>query len=87
MNDVVVTWSTVNGTKESIVEYGIGGLNLTANGTSTQFVSGGNEKRKQYIHKVKLPNLTSGTKYSKSAYLKPLIVNLLSSYELVEVAA
>lgn len=63
VNDVVVTWSTVNGTKESIVEYGTGGLILTANGTSTLFVSGGYEKRKQYIHKVKLPNLTSGTKY------------------------
>lgn len=87
MNDVVITWSTINGTKESVVEYGIGGLNLTANGISTLFVSGGNEKRKQYIHKVKLPNLTSGTKYSKSAFHKSFIVNLFSPCELVEVAA
>jgi hypothetical protein len=87
VNDIVVTWSTVNGTKESIVEYGTGGLILTANGTSTLFVSGGNEKRKQYIHKAKMPNLTSGTKYSKSAYLKPFIVNLFSLYEPVGVAA
>jgi hypothetical protein len=87
VNDIVVTWSTVNGTKESIVEYGIGELTLTAEGTSTLFISGGNEKRKQYMHRVKLPNLTSGTKYSKSAYLRLFIVNLFSPYEPVEVVA
>jgi hypothetical protein len=81
VNDIVVTWSTANRTKESIVEYGIGGLILTANGTSTLFISGGNESRKQYIHRVKLPNLISGTKYSKSVYLRPFIVNFFSHYE------
>jgi hypothetical protein len=58
-------------TKEPIVQYGIGGLILTANGTSTLFISGGIEKRKQYIHRVKLPNLISGSKYSKPVYLRP----------------
>jgi hypothetical protein len=82
VNNIVVTWSTANGTEESVVEYGIGGLILTANGTSTLFISGGNEKRMQHIHRVKLPNLISGTKYSKSAYLKPCIVNVFTLYEL-----
>lgn len=76
MNDVVVTWNTINDTEESLVEYSFGGLNLTANGTSTLFVSGGKEKRKQYIHRVKLPNLARGIKYSKSPYLKLIIVNI-----------
>lgn len=76
MNDVVVTWNTVNDTEESLVEYGFGGFILTANGTCTLFVSGGNEKRKQYIHRVKLPNLARGKKYSKSSYLKLVIVYL-----------
>lgn len=51
---------------------------MTQNGTSTLFVSGGSEKRKQYIHRVKLPNLTPGRKYSKLAYLKLTIVKLSS---------
>ncbi|XP_069679838.1 acid phosphatase type 7-like [Periplaneta americana] len=64
VNDIVVTWNTVNDTQESIVEYGIDGLLLTARGSSTVFVSGGTENRTQYIHRVKLPNLTPGSKYS-----------------------
>jgi hypothetical protein len=51
---------------------------MTAYGSSTPFISGGNEKRKQYIHRVKLPNLTPGRKYSKLAYLKRTIVKLSS---------
>lgn len=51
---------------------------MTANGTFTLFVSGGNEKRKQYIHRVKLLNLTAGRKYSKLVYLKLTIVKLSS---------
>jgi hypothetical protein len=51
---------------------------MTAIGTSTPFVSGGNEKRKQYIHRVKLPNLTPGRKYSKLAYLTLTVVKLSS---------
>jgi hypothetical protein len=66
LNDIIVTWNTVNDTQESVVEYGDGGLTLTAKATCTLFVSGGKEKRKQYIHRVKLSNLTPGRKYSKS---------------------
>lgn len=47
------------------MEYGINGLILTATGNSTLFVDGGNEKQKQYIHRVWLKNLTPNTKYSK----------------------
>lgn len=60
-----MTWSTKNNTEESIVEYGIEGLILTAVGYSTPFVDGGNEKQVQYIHRVWLKNLTPDSKYGK----------------------
>lgn len=63
IHDIVVTWSTRNDTEESIVEYGIGGLILTAQGNSTLFIDGGNEKQKQYIHRVWLRNLEPNSKY------------------------
>lgn len=47
-----MTWSTRDNTNESIVEYGIDDLNMTALGSRTQFVDGGPEKRSQYIHRV-----------------------------------
>ncbi|XP_072383424.1 acid phosphatase type 7 [Diabrotica undecimpunctata] len=61
--DIVVTWSTFDDTKKSLVEYGIGGLVLTAEGTSTLFVDGGSQKRSQHIHTVVLKNLTPGSTY------------------------
>ncbi|KAL3281560.1 hypothetical protein HHI36_004768 [Cryptolaemus montrouzieri] len=61
--DIVVTWSTFNETKDSIVEYGIGGLILQSNGTSVLFTDGGSAKHSQYIHKVTLSNLTPDRKY------------------------
>lgn len=63
IHNVVVTWSTRDDTKESVVEYGIGGLILRATGNSTLFVDGGKEKQKQYIHRVLLPNLTPNSNY------------------------
>jgi len=65
IHDIVVTWSTRNDTEESIVEYGIGGFVLRAEGNSTLFVDGGRKKQKQYIHRVWLKNLTPDSKYSK----------------------
>lgn len=62
-NEIVVTWSTFNETKDSIVEYGINGLILTATGKSTLFVDGGPENHSQWIHRVKLKDLSSNTKY------------------------
>ncbi|CAG9864506.1 unnamed protein product [Phyllotreta striolata] len=61
--EIVVVWSTFNDTPSSVVEYGIGGLILRAEGESTKFVDGGREKRSQYIHKVVLKNLTPASKY------------------------
>lgn len=78
LTDVFVTWNTANDTEASVVVYWDNGFIMTVNGTSTLFVSGGNEKRKQYIHRVKLPNLTPGRKYSKLAYLTRTIVKLFS---------
>ncbi|XP_011256652.1 acid phosphatase type 7 [Camponotus floridanus] len=63
IHDIVVTWSTKSDTKESIVEYGIGGFVLRAEGNSTLFIDGGKKKQKQYIHKVWLKNLTPNSKY------------------------
>ncbi|XP_017771060.1 PREDICTED: acid phosphatase type 7 [Nicrophorus vespilloides] len=63
VEDIVVTWSTFNDTKESIVEYGIGGMVLKAYGNSTVFVDGGKNKHTQYIHRVTLPNLNPKSKY------------------------
>lgn len=63
IHDIVVTWSTRDNTNSSIVEYGIGGLILTAKGTRKLFIDEGNEKRQQYIHRVNLVNLTPGQKY------------------------
>lgn len=65
VNEIVVTWSTVNRTIESLVEYGIGGLILSANGTSTAFVDGGRKKHIQYIHRVKLTKLQPNKHYGK----------------------
>lgn len=61
--DIYVTWSTFQDT-DSIAEYGIGGLILRAAGTSKIHISiGVTDNRTQYIHRVKLPNLTPGCKY------------------------
>lgn len=78
LTDVFVTWNTANDTEASVVVYWDNGFIMIANGNSTLFVGGGNEKRKQYIHRVKLPNLTPGRKYSKLAYHTLTIVKLSS---------
>lgn len=63
--EVVVTWSTFNDTKESVVEYGIRGMVLRQEGISKLFVDGGELKRSQYIHRVTLKNLTPNSRYGK----------------------
>jgi hypothetical protein len=83
LTDIFVTWNTANDTEESIVVYWDDGFIMTANGTYALFVSGGNETRKQYIHRVKMPNLTPGRKYSKLDYLNLTIVKLPSPSKVV----
>lgn len=51
-NEIVVTWSTMDNTDESVVEYGIHGYILRAVGKSEKFVDGGSAQHSQYIHKV-----------------------------------
>lgn len=53
-NEIVVTWSTRDDTIESIVEYIFDGVMQRANGSSQKFVDGGDKKKSQYIHRVKL---------------------------------
>ncbi|XP_071441921.1 acid phosphatase type 7 [Hetaerina americana] len=62
-SEMYVTWSTLNDTEVSVVEYGIGGLIKRAINIPKLFIDGGPEKRRQYIHKVKLEELQPGTKY------------------------
>lgn len=54
VNEIVVTWSTMNDVGEdgSIVEYGINGFALRATGTTEKFVDGGQAQHSQYIHRV-----------------------------------
>lgn len=71
--EIVVTWSTFNSTVNSVVEYGIGGLILSEEGSSKLFVDGGELKRSQYIHKVTLKNLTPNSRYGKYLFCFILI--------------
>lgn len=63
LQQIVVTWSTLNDTTESIVEYGINGLILKAIGSSTEFVDDGTERHAQYIHRVLLDDLSPNSRY------------------------
>lgn len=61
--EIVVTWSTMDATNGSFVEYGIEELNTIAAGSQTKFVDGGAGKHTQYIHRVTLTNLKPKTRY------------------------
>lgn len=60
-----MTWSTTNYTESSVVQYGTLETHLenTATGSATVFVDGGQEKRRQYIHRVKLAGLLPRQRY------------------------
>ncbi|XP_049768957.1 acid phosphatase type 7-like isoform X1 [Schistocerca cancellata] len=64
-NEVVITWSTMEKTADSFVEFGLTlpGLELQ-HGNMTYFEECGKEGcRSQYIHRVRLSNLTYGASY------------------------
>lgn len=63
-----VVWSTINDTVNSMVKYYPLGSKkvLTAHGVSRLFTDGGVLRRTQYVHRVKLTNLTPGQKYAYS---------------------
>lgn len=58
------------------MEYGIGGLISRAVGKWVLFTDGGNEKRKQYIHKVTLSNLLAEETYCKCIISVTYLINL-----------
>ena len=63
-----IVWNKVkNNTDESTVQFGedVDDLSRKATGSRTKFVDGGAEHHMQYIHRVKLTNLTTGNTYSK----------------------
>lgn len=51
-SEMVITWSTMSRTNESIVEYKSISNELRAKGISKIFVDGGKKKHQQFIHKV-----------------------------------
>lgn len=63
VHELIVTWSTYNDTNKSLVEYGIKNFNLSSSGSSELFVDGGWKRHSQYIHRVKLTNLTPNVTY------------------------
>lgn len=63
VSEIVVTWSTMDATNESIVEYGIADYTSLAKGQSTKFVDGGAAHRVQYIHRVIIRDLKPTTHY------------------------
>lgn len=62
-NDVVVTWSTMDDTPDTLVKYGEKTPNALLTGISTKFVDGGDTKHTQFIHKVTIKNLKPKTRY------------------------
>lgn len=61
--EMVVTWSTMDATAESIIEYGIDDYTMLSYGNATKFVDGGAGKHTQYIHRVTLAGLEPETRY------------------------
>ena len=62
---LIVTWSTINKTKESMVEVSTGktGGEKLFQGSSELFVDGGKLKASQWIHKVVVTGLKGETNY------------------------
>lgn len=69
-----LTWTTWNDT-DSVVEYGENpsDLDKIARGRSDVFIDGGNEQRKQFIHKVEIGNLKPNATYCNFICLLDLL--------------
>jgi len=60
---LIVTWSTIDETKQPVVLLGRKKIDRVYKGTSKLFVDGGAEKAEQWIHSVTLTDLKPGTNY------------------------
>ncbi|CAH8503374.1 unnamed protein product [Schistosoma mattheei] len=60
---ISITWVTQENTESSTVLYGTMLLNMKSTGYVKQFIDGGREQRKMYIHRVILSDLIANTTY------------------------
>jgi hypothetical protein len=61
---MMITWITLDLVNDSVVEYGLNGINKTAKGSYSVFKDGGSEHRVMNIHRVLLDDLIPGETYS-----------------------
>lgn len=60
---ISITWVTQENTESSTVLYGTKLLNMKSTGYVKEFIDGGREQRKMYVHRVILSDLIAGTIY------------------------
>ena len=61
-----MTWVTLNATDNSTLEYGLGdSLSAQISAQTQEFVDGGSEKRRLFIHTARITNLKPSERYGK----------------------